>query len=56
MLNDSKLRMSAHERQVLKGAVAVLEGLPAKEEDFIDQCITEYKKVIPGFNPKNYGL
>jgi methanol--5-hydroxybenzimidazolylcobamide Co-methyltransferase len=56
MLNDTKLRMSAHERQVLKGAVAVLEGLPAKEEDFIDQCVTEYKKVIPGFNPKNYGL
>jgi methanol--5-hydroxybenzimidazolylcobamide Co-methyltransferase len=56
MLKDTKLKMSAHERQVLKGAMAVMEALPAKEDDFIDQCVSDYKKVIPGFNPKNYGL
>ncbi len=34
----------------------ILESLPKKEEDSIDQCITDYKKVIPGLNPKDYGL
>ena len=56
MMNDKKLQMSAHERQVLKNALSVLQSLPAKEEDFIDQCISEYSKLIPGLNPKNYGL
>ena len=56
MMNDKKLQMSAHERQVLKDALAVLQTLPDKEADFIDQCTADYKKLIPGFDPKNYGL
>ena len=56
MLGDSNLKMSSFERQTLKDCMTVLESLPAKEGDFIDQCISDYKKVVPGFNPKNYGL
>jgi methanol---5-hydroxybenzimidazolylcobamide Co-methyltransferase len=56
MMGAAKLKMPAHERQVLKDALTVLESLPAKEEDFIDKCVTSYKKLIRGFDPGNYGL
>lgn len=56
MLNDSNLRLSAFEREALQKAMNELESFPSKEADFIDQCISIYKKVIPGFNPANYGL
>lgn len=56
MLGDSNLKMSTFERQTLKDCMSVLESLPAKEADFIDQCVSDYKKLVPGFDPKNYGL
>jgi methanol--5-hydroxybenzimidazolylcobamide Co-methyltransferase len=56
MMGAAKLKMPAHERQTLRDALTVLESLPAKEEDFIDRCVTSYKKLIRGFDPGNYGL
>ncbi|GAW91061.1 methyltransferase MtaB domain-containing protein [Calderihabitans maritimus] len=56
MMNDSQLKMSKFERESLQNALRILDGLPDKEEDFISECIDIYKKLVPGFNPANYGL
>lgn len=56
MLGDSKLQMSAFEKEALVSAMRTLEGLPDKEEDFISECNDIYKKLIPGFSLANYGL
>lgn len=56
VLADSKMLLSAFEREVLQKTLRELESFPAKEADFVDQCINTYKKVVPGFNPANYGL
>ena len=56
MLGDSKLQVSAFEKEALESAMRTLEGLPAKEEDFIGECVDIYKKLVPGFNLANYGL
>jgi methanol--5-hydroxybenzimidazolylcobamide Co-methyltransferase len=56
MLGDSKLLMSAFEKDALESAMRTLESLPDKEEDFISECNDIYKKLVPGFNLANYGL
>jgi len=56
MLGDTKLQMSAFEKESLESAMRTLEDLPDKEEDFISECNDIYKKLIPGFNLRNYGL
>lgn len=56
MLGDSKLQMSAFEKESLQAALRALESLPDKEEDFISECADIYKKLIPGFTLANYGL
>lgn len=56
MLGDTKLQMSAFEKESLESAMRTLEGLPDKEEDFISECNDIYKKLIPGFSLRNYGL
>jgi len=56
MLGDSKLQISAFEKESLESAMRTLESLPDKEEDFISECTDIYKKLIPGFTLANYGL
>lgn len=56
MLGDSKLQMSAFEKEALVSAMRTLESLPEKEEDFVSECTDIYKKLIPGFSLANYGL
>ncbi len=56
MLGDSKLQMSAFEKESLQSAMRTLESLPDKEEDFISECADIYKKLVPGFTLANYGL
>lgn len=56
MLGDSKLQVSAFEKEALESAMRTLESLPDKEEDFISECADIYKKIVPGFNLANYGL
>jgi len=56
MLGDSKLQMSAFEKEALESSMRTLESLPDKEADFISECNDIYKKLIPGFTLANYGL
>lgn len=56
ILADGKMLLSNFEKEVLQKTLRELEGFPDNEADFIDQCVNAYKKVIPGFNPANYGL
>lgn len=55
MANDKKLELTTFERDALGKARKEVEALPDKEGDFIDLCLSEYKKV-PGFDPTSYGL
>lgn len=55
ILADSKLKLTAFERESLQGYMKDLEKLPAKEGDFIDMCLKKYANV-KGFNPAAYGL
>jgi methanol--5-hydroxybenzimidazolylcobamide Co-methyltransferase len=55
ILGDAKMKLTALEKAALQKAMKDLEALPAKEGDFIDQCLSKYKNV-KGFNPKSYGL
>ncbi|MCL2336602.1 MAG: methanol--corrinoid methyltransferase [Firmicutes bacterium] len=56
MRADANLQLSAFERQVLDSTYDALLSLPDNEQNFIDECINIYKKVVPGFKPSNYGL
>lgn len=55
MLADPLLRFTAFEKESLLGYLKELEGLPDKEEDFIEFCLARYGKV-KGFRPSSYGL
>jgi methanol--5-hydroxybenzimidazolylcobamide Co-methyltransferase len=55
ILKDSKMKLTAHEKDALNKAMKELDALPASEGDFIDMCLEKYKNV-KGFNPKSYGL
>jgi methanol--5-hydroxybenzimidazolylcobamide Co-methyltransferase len=55
ILGDSKMKLTAIEKDALNTAMKDLQKLPEKEGDFIDQCLSKYKNV-KGFNPKSYGL
>jgi methanol---5-hydroxybenzimidazolylcobamide Co-methyltransferase len=52
---DSKLQLTQFERDALDKARREVEALPDNEGDFVDQCLSEYKKV-PGFDPTSYGF
>lgn len=56
MLGDSKLQVSAFEKEALESSMRTLESLPDKEADFISECADMYKKIVPGFTLANYGL
>lgn len=56
MKEDTNLQLSTFERASLESALVTLESLPDKEADFIDECVEIYKRQVPGFDPKNYGL
>jgi methanol--5-hydroxybenzimidazolylcobamide Co-methyltransferase len=56
ILADEQMLLSNFEREVLQKVLRDLESFPASEKDFIEQCASIYKKVIPGFNLANYGL
>ena len=56
MREDANMALSAFERQVLDSTYATLLSLPDDDQNFIDECINIYKKVVPGFEPSNYGL
>jgi len=55
ILGDSKMKLTAFEKDALTKAKKDLEALPEKEGDFIDMCLKKYKGV-KGFNPAAYGL
>jgi methanol--5-hydroxybenzimidazolylcobamide Co-methyltransferase len=55
MLYDPKLLFTAFEKDSLLEYMKELESLPDTEEDFIDLCLTKYRKV-KGFRPSSYGL
>ncbi|MBS4025250.1 MAG: methanol--corrinoid methyltransferase [Clostridia bacterium] len=56
ILEDSRMLLSNFEKEALLKTLKDLESFPDKEENFVDQCISIYKKSIPGFKPQNYGL
>jgi methanol--5-hydroxybenzimidazolylcobamide Co-methyltransferase len=51
-----KLPLTRFELDSLNKYTRVLEGLPMESERFIDECMKEYPKRIPTFDPKSYGL
>lgn len=55
ILADSKMKLTALEKDALTKALKDLNALPDKEGDFIDMCLKKYKDV-KGFSPKSYGL
>lgn len=55
MLGDPQVCFTAFEKESLLGYMREMEALPAKEEDFIDLCLSKYSKV-KGFLPEAYGL
>ena len=55
ILGDSKMKLTAHEKDALTKALKDLKALPDNEGNFIDMCLKKYKDV-KGFNPKSYGL
>lgn len=52
---DSKMELSEFERDALDKARREVEALPDSEDDFVNMCLDEYKKV-PGFDPSSYGF
>ncbi len=52
---DSKMLLSDFEKDALADARKQVEALPDNEGDFVDMCLSEYKKV-PGFDPTSYGF
>ncbi len=56
MRSDSKLLLSDFERKVLDSTYDNLLSLPDSEQNFIDECVSIYKKTVPGFRLENYGL
>jgi methanol--5-hydroxybenzimidazolylcobamide Co-methyltransferase len=48
--------LTRFELDSLNKYTSVLEGLPMESERFIDECMKEYPKRIPTFDPKSYGL
>jgi methanol--5-hydroxybenzimidazolylcobamide Co-methyltransferase len=52
---DKKMLLTDFEKDALAKARADVEALPDNEGDFIDMCLSEYKKV-PGFDVTSYGF
>jgi methanol--5-hydroxybenzimidazolylcobamide Co-methyltransferase len=52
---DKKMLLSDFEKDALANARKAVEALPDNEGDFVDMCLSEYKKV-PGFDPTSYGF
>jgi methanol--5-hydroxybenzimidazolylcobamide Co-methyltransferase len=55
ILGDSKMKLTALEKNALENAMEDMEALPDAEGDFISMCLDKYKDV-KGFNPASYGL
>ncbi len=52
---DSKMQLTEFEKDALDKARREVEALPDSEDEFIDQCLSDYKKVA-GFDPSSYGF
>lgn len=55
ILGDSRMKLTALEKEALEKAMKDMEALPESEGDFISMCLNKYKNV-KGFNPASYGL
>jgi len=51
-----KLVLTRFERDALEHAMKVLESLPTESHRFIEECVREYKRKVPTFDPKSYEL
>jgi len=51
-----KLVLTRFELDSLKKFTTILEGLPMESKTFIDDCLKEYTRKIPTFDPKSYEL
>jgi methanol--5-hydroxybenzimidazolylcobamide Co-methyltransferase len=51
-----KLQLTRFELDSLNKFTNILEGLPMEADRFIDDCMKEYPKRIPTFDPKSYEL
>ncbi|MEM3420929.1 MAG: methyltransferase MtaB domain-containing protein [Candidatus Hadarchaeum sp.] len=54
--NKEKLQLSDLERRSLEKAIVALSEFPDDGDKFTSACLDIYRKLVPGFNPKNYGL
>jgi len=50
------LQLTRFELDTLRKYTSILEGLPMEADVFVDQCMREYPRKIPTFDPKSYGL
>jgi hypothetical protein len=51
-----KLQLTRFELDSLNKFTSILDGLPMEADRFIDDCMKEYPKRIPTFDPKSYEL
>jgi methanol--5-hydroxybenzimidazolylcobamide Co-methyltransferase len=51
-----KLVLTRFETESLDKAVTTLEELTTEKDKFIEECTAYYKKKVPAFDPKSYGL
>ncbi|MGC8817272.1 MAG: methyltransferase MtaB domain-containing protein [Candidatus Hadarchaeum sp.] len=51
-----KLHLSELELRALKKTISALSQFPDDGDRFTSECIEIYEKLVPSFNPKNYGL
>jgi len=56
ILADTKMKLTAFEKEALEDAMKQMEALPEDEGNFLDMAMPKYKKLVPGFNPDSYGL
>lgn len=52
---EPRLQLTSDETEALRGYAKELQGLPDREDDFVDLCLSRYGKV-QGFRPSSYGL
>lgn len=55
-VESKKLYLTRFEKASLDNAMKVLEGLPMEADKFIDECLKQYSKKLPTFDPKSYGF
>jgi len=55
-VDAKKIQLTRFDADSLRKFTDVLESLPMESTTFVDQCMRDYPRRIPTFDPKSYGL